>query len=340
VRGDEQPCHANPPVDEAYSTNALARAMISPPAQDQDDLARLLAVANGAAIASFFKTSFLAKISEGRHFQALRQTGLGDAVELGVSVAAFYEAAYARLRRSYRCEYVFKNEIVRKLVLARHDPSTSVVISEFAVGVNRMDIVVVNGTTTAYEIKTAYDSLDRLPAQIGAALRVFDRIIVACDPIHVARVTATIDDDRVGILSFTARGAFRTERPWRANAASVNARSTFDCLRAEEYVPAVRALTGCAPIVPNTLTYRTYAPLFAALAPAIAHRVLADALKRRFADPESPAAGRLPASMAHIYYETPRAERARLFRHEALARRLGSRARAVENGRVFSSLQD
>jgi hypothetical protein len=298
------------------------------------DLARAIGRATDAAIASLFKTSFLAKFSQGRHLPILRESGLAGLVDLDASVASFYELAYARLRRSYRCEYVFKNEIVRRLVRARH-PSISVVVPEFAVGGNRIDMVVVNGTTTAYEIKTAYDSLDRLPAQIAAALRVFDRVIVACAPEHIQRVVAAVSDDRVGILEYTPRGGFRTERECRPNATATDPRAIFDCLRADEYVRAVRNLVGESPLVPNTQTYRTYAPLFASLPSDVAHGVLIEALGRRFADPSWAMAKRLPASMAHIYYETPRAHRARLFADDVLGRRLGSTPRGGERQCTF-----
>ena len=236
-----------------------------------------------------------------------------------------FDAAYSRLKQSYRCEYVFKNEIIRKLFLARHDEATSIVVPELPVRGNRIDLVVINGTTTAYEIKTRYDSLDRLKAQIDASLLVFDRTIIVCDPGHVAKVRALILDERVGVICYTDAGTFRTERQWRSNAAQADPRAIFDCLRADEYVPALRRLLGTVPSVPNTMTYRTFAPLFASLQPRIAHAILANMLKRRFADNASASLARiLPAGMAQIYYETPHRDRGRLFANRLLNRKLVS----------------
>jgi hypothetical protein len=237
-----------------------------------------------------------------------------------MTVGSFFETVYAELRRVYQCEYVFKNEIIRRLFLSRHDPTASVVIPEFAVGCNRIDLVVVNGTTTAYEIKTAYDSLERLARQIEAALRVFDRVVVVCDSKHVAAVDTLVGHLGVGVLSYTGRGTFRVEQRWISNVELVQPRAIFDCLRAKEYIPALRAVIGSVPVVPNTLTYRTFAPMFATLSSTTAHGILVKSLRKRFAGQTSAdALKRLPSSMTQMYYESSRADRVRLFTDQVLS---------------------
>lgn len=66
----------------------------------------------------------------------------------------------------------------------------SVVLDEFGVceGDNRIDIAVVNGALHGWEIKSARDTLARLPAQIEAYSRVFDRVTIVVAHTHVAHV--------------------------------------------------------------------------------------------------------------------------------------------------------
>jgi hypothetical protein len=73
------------------------------------------------------------------------------------------------------------------------DPET-LIIDELGVeqGSFRADIAVVNGMLQAYEIKSASDTLARLPAQIGAYGRVFDTVTLVVAPRHVESAVAQL----------------------------------------------------------------------------------------------------------------------------------------------------
>lgn len=75
------------------------------------------------------------------------------------------------------------------------DPDT-VVCDEFAVcrGQARIDLAVVNGTLSGYELKSAVDSLYRLPGQVGHYNCVFDSITVVVAPSHVKHVYDYLPD--------------------------------------------------------------------------------------------------------------------------------------------------
>lgn len=76
---------------------------------------------------------------------------------------------------------------LRTTALAGHvaDPSTAV-IDELGIcrGATRADIVVVNGEMHAYEIKSAEDTLRRLPTQIKHYSTVFDRVTLVVATAH------------------------------------------------------------------------------------------------------------------------------------------------------------
>jgi hypothetical protein len=191
--------------------------------------------------------------------------------------------SYTHARQDRPQEYVFKNEIANQLFLQRHNPDLSGLLTEFRVGSARMDVVVINGTTTCYEIKTDRDELRRLPHQVSAASLVFDRVYVTT----TVRFAQAISDDisiprHVGIYCLTPDGRMRMLRRAVSNAHNVSPSAVFDCLRQSEYVSAVRRATGGVPNVPNTKLYRACKELFLKhFGPREAHTVLARALRRR-----------------------------------------------------------
>ena len=98
-----------------------------------------------------------------------KQTTYGD----------FFSAAHDHLWEGYRSEYLYKNAIARKVLFRRQSSlATTSMFCEFAVEQAKLDVLLVNGTTTAYEIKTELDCLDRLETQLHSYCRVFDRVFV------------------------------------------------------------------------------------------------------------------------------------------------------------------
>lgn len=63
-------------------------------------------------------------------------------------------------------------------------------MSEFWVDMSKADSVVLNGTSTVYEIKTEFDNLSRLPQQLTDYSKVFDHINVVTHERGVAAVLA------------------------------------------------------------------------------------------------------------------------------------------------------
>jgi hypothetical protein len=92
----------------------------------------------------------------------------------GQLLSDLFEASWEILRHSYRAEYVYKAEVANRIVFGRHSPRTASLQVEFPVSNSIVDVAVFNGTSTAYEIKTEYDSERRLSTQPRDYLKVFD----------------------------------------------------------------------------------------------------------------------------------------------------------------------
>ena len=56
----------------------------------------------------------------------------------------------------------------------------------------RVDLAVINGRLEGFEIKSERDSLERLPRQVEAYGKVFDRMTVVCAERHLEKVLATV----------------------------------------------------------------------------------------------------------------------------------------------------
>lgn len=288
---------------------------------DYKTIEALLPEVKGYLLASLFRPAFVRALIEDRHAGIVREMGLMRLAEAGATLADLFEWAYRRLRLTYRCEYIYKNEILHRLFLARHNPARASVASEFPIGCNRLELLVVNATTVAYEVKTQYDDLARLPAQTAAYMSVFDRVNVVCDPTFLEQIRSLVDE-RVGIIVFTSAGSMRIDRPSVQNTGSVNPTAIFDVLRMSEYVDAVRSLFGAAPSVPNTERRRTYREYFKRLSPQTAHQVLVKCLRARFADREAERVKTVPYSMVQMYYESVLTSRSSLFEAVSLCRPL------------------
>lgn len=142
---------------------------------------------------------------------------------------------YSSLKLNYRCEYVFKNEIIaelRKLYAHRQ----SLVVNEFRVGNSIADLAFFNGESRAYEIKTSYDTPRRLESQLNDYRRVFDKCYLVVEQSEIDNWKNY--DQEMGIIAFChgPRGKITMEevRPAVVNQ-HINVDVLMTCLRAEEY---------------------------------------------------------------------------------------------------------
>jgi len=92
------------------------------------------------------------------------------------SLASLFDSAWRAMRCAYRNEFVYKTENANRIVFGRHSPNTASLYVELPVGRSIVDVAVFNGTSTAYEIKTEFDTPRRLTTQTSDHLTAFDRV--------------------------------------------------------------------------------------------------------------------------------------------------------------------
>lgn len=226
------------------------------------------------------------------------------------SLSAAFDLLYQRLRLLYPSEFVLKSEIVNRVFLARHDPREATVLTEMRVGKNRVDLVVVNGTTTAYEVKSRFDSLARLTDQLDAYLRVFERVFVVCDKAKAQDVLGLARPE-VGVMVSTASGGFRYARK-AASSPLVDRGSIFACMRKPEYIRMAARRFDDLPEVPNMRQRAAFHALLETLPMQAFQQEFARVLRERGSHPsDATAMNQLPYGMRLRYYELPKELRSR-----------------------------
>lgn len=97
----------------------------------------------------------------------------------------------------YFCERVIKYHFIRHLQLK----NDHIVAFEMSIGDSRIDICRINGSSYAYEIKTEYDTFDRLESQMHDYLKTFEKVYVIVPNTRVNEVALYIPAS-CGIISY------------------------------------------------------------------------------------------------------------------------------------------
>lgn len=195
-------------------------------------------------------------------------------------VRAVYEAAFAILRQlGFRDEYVYRAALTHKLLLGVHTLNTASMLTEFRVGASRADVVILNGTSTVYEIKSERDSLVRLTGQLVDYRKVFAKIYVIAAESHVQDVLENTSDD-IGVLSLGRRWRISTKRKAIERPDLICPVAIFESIRSTEAAAILQSLEIPVPDVPNTRLHGAMREHFAHLDPERVHQQMVQILKK------------------------------------------------------------
>lgn len=212
-----------------------------------------------------------------------------------MTVADGFDAAFSKLKRAgVRDEYIYRAAIAQKILLGKHSLNTASMLSEFRAGACKADLVILNGTATAYEIKSERDSLARLSRQISSYRKVFGAVnVITCNE-HLEGVIAEVPED-VGLMLLSSRYQIQTVRDSINQPERTCPITTFESLRLSEARNVLKLLGVSPPNVPNTRMHGEMRKLFAEQDPANVHHAMVMTLKRT----------RSLASLAHLVGDLP-----------------------------------
>ena len=233
------------------------------------------------SIQAVFKTPFFGRIIKGTHHSFLRE--LNDYVPIkqleGKPLRELFDFLYSILLEEYRCEYVYKNMLVNQLYLqGAHIPENSTLINELDVCSSKADVAIINGKSAVYEIKSKYDSLDRLESQIADYKKVFDRIYVVTCAEKIRAVEKKVGKD-IGIYELE-KSRLNKIREAESNKVNIDPKWVFCCMHRAEYLKVIEEKFGYVPPCDIWL-FMECKKLFCQLDPEEAHDAMVEVVRSR-----------------------------------------------------------
>lgn len=235
------------------------------------------------ALSQVFRAGLLKRLNDPvfkRDFESLlRLTELYPAEQewcffSGLSVA------YNYLLVNYRCEYVYKNEIANQLVLEYHPDNSAAFLNEFGLDQSIADVVVVNGETVAYEIKTELDNFDRLKGQLDSYSAVFDKVNVVTHEGAVKSLMKRIEG-YVGIIILDSAGHMQIKREAKSCINQFDPVIASRALRQIELTTAYKKYEGELPSIGTGYIGAFCRAWFEKLDSDSAHFIFSESLKAR-----------------------------------------------------------
>lgn len=191
------------------------------------------------------------------------------------------EAFYSYLLSEYRCEYVYKNFITKKILLGRHSLNTSTLLNEFRVGSSLADLVLINGNSVVYEIKTELDTPERLEDQLTDYRKAFTHIYLVTHHSLTEKYISILNDDKVGVIALTDDLTLPEIRKAKSSSLHLDITTMFKSLRKEEYSSVIKTEFGEVPEVPNMYYFKECLKLAKQIKPERFNRLMSTELKKR-----------------------------------------------------------
>ncbi len=188
---------------------------------------------------------------------------------------------YANLQKDYRNEYVYKNTLINELLIKKYGLKDSIAINEFRVGNSIADIVLFNGTSKAFEIKTELDSEKRLDGQLNDYTKIFKQCYVVTSKNLINKYLKI--DKNIGLIALypTARSLKMKEiRPAKTNE-NIDAKTLIQAIRTSEYKAIVKEFFGELPQMNDFNMFETCLKLIKKIPNDELNQLFINTLKKR-----------------------------------------------------------
>lgn len=196
------------------------------------------------------------------------------------TVGDVFDAAFSILKiAGQRDEYIYRAALTQKVLIGRHSLRTASMLNEFRAGDCKADLVIINGTATAYEIKSERDTLLRLSHQVDNYKKVFAAVNVITSEVHLKAVCEMVPNE-IGILCLSNKYKISIIREAISQPDRICPLTVFESLRIAESMAILKTLGIEVPELPNTERYKTLREYFSKLKPADVHREMVNVLKQ------------------------------------------------------------
>jgi len=207
-----------------------------------------------------------------------------DLPKIGKKINTYYDYVqyiYGEIGKQYRNEYIYKNTFINKLLLDEYGVIDTVAINEFRVGNSIADIVMFNGTSKAFEIKTELDSNRRLKSQIAEYAKIFKECYIIT---HESLSKKYLEENAdIGIIELIGNAGSIEMREVRYAKENINidADTLIRSIRTQEYKNIVENYYGELPIINSFNMFETCKELIKQIPAKQLHELFIGELKKR-----------------------------------------------------------
>lgn len=232
-------------------------------------------------LSTLYNRSFLNKIINNEDEKYLNTLLTELSIKKKVSSPfVFLDELYTVFKKNYRCEYIYKNIITSKLLLGRHSLNTTVMVPELSIEGSKADLVMFNGTSTVYEIKTELDTLNRLENQLDSYLKCFDLIYVVTYEENIDKIKAIIPE-KIGIIILSKKNTLKTIKKAESNKNYIRPEVLMRTLRNGEIKNIIKKLIGEDLKLSPLDYYKECTKILSETAPSLAHDLMVKEVKKR-----------------------------------------------------------
>lgn len=158
----------------------------------------------------------------------------------------YLKHVYYILESHYQNEYIFKNSFLNEWLIKELGQSNSKVFSEYRVGNSIADLVMFNGNSKVFEIKTEFDSDNRLALQLENYRKAFNQIFLIIPASKLSFYCKY--DNEVGLITFNKSDVQKfTLRREAVNNKNIDAKTIMHILHTNEYKAIVESHYGYLP---------------------------------------------------------------------------------------------
>lgn len=169
----------------------------------------------------------------------------GKLLNKEISYLKYLKYIYKVLERNYPNEYIYKNEFLNQWLKKELGTNNSILFNEFRIGKATADLVLFNGSSKVFEIKTLLDTDYRLSSQLEEYKKLFNEIYLIIP--HSLESKYLANDYRIGIISYEQESRlFRITRDAESNY-EPDFSIIMDVLHTREYKEMVEVYYGSLP---------------------------------------------------------------------------------------------
>lgn len=210
------------------------------------------------------------------------------------------KSLYKSLQKQYRCEYIYKNNLIIDIIKT-HSLKSTLTLNELKIGASKADLVMLNGAVRVYEIKTELDGLDKLAKQIKDYQKFADEVHIVTDEKYAKKLQVEYENTSIGIIALNSKNKLETIKYATTNESLLDFETIFKILRKQEYLDLVSDNFGFIPNVPNTKIFRACFDLLITIDIVDFQKQVLNKLKeRKLLSPDLLKSSKTPKELKHI----------------------------------------